>query len=94
MKAARISTCATGVRFAYLGDYTVREGRDGDAAIYKDLAGDDVLVAVCQAIDHLSAFDVALRHVETIVYEQQVAAARREIIRYERAERREMRRQA
>jgi hypothetical protein len=41
-----IHTSRTGQQFAYVGDYTLRMGRDGAWDVTRDVDGDEVRIAV------------------------------------------------
>jgi hypothetical protein len=67
MTRPQIHETSTGARFAYVGDYTVRAqcGAD-DAVVLRDIDGDEVLIAVCQPTDGVSALDIAITYASVL----------------------------
>jgi hypothetical protein len=67
MSKPQIHQTSTGARFAYVGDYTVRaqSGAD-DAVVLRDIDGDEVLIAVCQPTNGVSALDIAITYASVL----------------------------
>jgi hypothetical protein len=51
MSAVRIITTRSGGRFAYVGDYTLRDGDGGGWTVSRDIDGDEVRVATGLTLD-------------------------------------------